>query len=665
MSFRWSHLAHLPLVLADALAGYLLVWQLLALAAVYGGLSFDVLFVAGFLALGGAALPMLTRPWHATRAVVPEPVAPPRWAVVGAVGLAVAAWAGFHVAELELHLVAFAVAPLAWLYVGPRAPVGGDPGPRAGWLDALSIVGVGLCAAAVTTYLRRADVDDGYYLNAVLQTMAQSDRPVLGFDGIHGDATAPIQQVIHRPQTFEPLVAWWARLLAIPGRQAYWVVAPAVAAASAGLLQWGLVKRLAPRLAPLALWVALGVALVWGDGDQTIGRFGFPRLFQGKSVFVTCMVPLLGAALVAHAQRPDWRSWLRVLAVAFGATTFTSTALVVVPIALAFGGLGAFRWQDDPKRSAIPTLSVWSAAVPVVAVLLVLNVELQRAGGLASDGHIMPATAALGRARSAMVLTALGALPWLLRGQGGAVWLARMLGPALLLLLNGVVPSFLGDKAAQLLNWRTFWAIPFTPLLGLAVAAGLDGALQLLRRRGEAEDLARLGLVVALVWAFATRGSWAIEGDGIGYRWAAEKTLDRYEGVADEVMRHASPADTVAAGPHVSQALAMRARKPRLNAVWIRYVINLTRHWGQEETDRRLEILEYARGKAKIVPRVALDEQCITVVVTMPRHEGVGDTATVLPQLGFEKVGSRSGHDVWIRDVHEAPEACWAPPVRE
>lgn len=650
-------------MLADALAGYLGLWQLLALVAVYGGLSFDTLFPAGFVALVGLGLPWLTRPWDDEGPIEPPVVVEPRPPLVAfALILAVAAWGGFHFAKLELHLVAFAVAPLVWLYVAPSKRVGGAVAPAASWLDLAAIVGVGVMAATVTLNLRRADVDDGYYLNAVLQTLAQSHLPVLGFDGIHGDPTAPIQQVIHRPQTFELLVAWWTKLLGMPGRFVYWVLAPAVAASTVGLVHWTLVKRLAPRLAPLALVVALGVALVWGDGDQTMGRFGFPRLFQGKSVFVTCAMPLLAAALLAFGQRPTWRSWLRVLAVGFGATAFTSTALVVVPIALAFGALGGLR-RD--RTAAFGTLAAWAVAVPVVGVLGMLYLELQAAGGLASDGHEMRSTAALGRARSAMVLVSLGALPWLLRGQGGAVWLARVLGPAMLLLLNGVVPGWLGDRAAQLLNWRTLWAIPFTPLLGLAVAAGLDGGLRVLRRTGGWADGARLALVLALTAAFVARGTWAIEGDGIGYRFAAEKTLDRYEGVADVVLRHAGPDDVVAASPHISQALAMREDKPRLNGVWIRYVVNLTRHWGQEETDRRLRILQYARGKSKVVPEGDLDAQCITVLVTMPRHRGVGDTAVVVPRMGFRKMGAHLGHEVWVRDAQALPEACRSAQLTE
>jgi len=650
---RAPSLGHLPLILADALAGTLAAWQVLALLCVYLGWSFDTLFPLGFLALGGLALPLLTRPW-AEDAPTVEAARPPERAVWAAVALAVTAWAAYHFAKLPLHLVAFAVAPLPWLYVAPRQGVGGHPSPLAGRWDLAAILLAGAGAAWVTLHLRRADVDDGYYLNAVLQTLAQPHRPVLGFDGIHGDPTAPIQQVIHRPQTYELLVAWWTRLLGLPGRFVYWVVAPAVAASTIGLVHWSLVKRLAPKLAPLALVVALGVACVWGDGDQTIGRFGFPRLFQGKSVFVTCAMPLLAAALVAHGQRPSARSWIRVAAAAFGATTFTSTALVVVPVALAFGGLGGLRRE---RSAALWVLAAWSAAVPVVAVLGLMYLELRAAGGLASDGHIMKSTAALGSARSGMVLFALAALPWLLRGGSGAVWVARGIAVAMLLLLNGVVPELLGEQAAKLLNWRTFWAIPFTPLVALAMAAGLSAAWDL-RRSGSIADGVRGLVAVALMGAFVLRGHWAIERDGITVVFAAEKTIDKYEQIADEVMLHAGADDLVAAGPHVSQALAMRQDKPRLNAVWARYVVNLTRHWGREETDRRLRILHYVRGKSTAVPSSQLDAGCVTVVVTLPRHKGKGNSDVVLPRLGFEKVGARLAHDVWKRAPSYLPESC-------
>jgi len=305
----------------------------------------------------------------------------------------------------------------------------------------------------------------------------------------------------------------------------------------------------------------------------------------------------------------------------------------------------------------------WGAVAPVLLVLAGMAWELRVAGGLASDGHIMRSTAALGSARSGMVLFALAALPWWLRGADGAVWVARVVGVAMLLLLNGVVPSWLGDRAAQLLNWRSFWAIPFTPLLGLAWAAGAVAAWEAWSRRSRAGWL-RGCLALLLGVAFVLRGTWAVHGDGIVVAFASEKVLHKYERIADEVMRHVGPTDHVAAGPHVSQALAMRRRKPKLNAVWARYVVNLTRFWGREETDRRLRILQYVRAKAAGTPLDDLDQQCITVVVTLPRH-AAGPSAGDLPERGFAQATTVNGHVLWTRPAASLPQACRPRLVRE
>ncbi len=645
-----DRLAGRMLFAVDALIGWLALWQVAALVAVYGGLSFDALTALGVVALTGLAMPYVTR--SAEGGQPSEPATPDPRGVALAVLLALAAVIAYDEKLLTVAPVCFMVAPLAALYVAPRARVGLPAVVEGRWPDAVSVLITGAAAALLTAFLRRADVDDGYYLNAILQTLLHPNWPAYGFDGIHGEPGAPMQQVIHRPQTYELLVAWFCRWTGVPGREAYWIAVPSIAAAASALTHWALARVVAPRVAWLAVPIAFAVLVMWGDGGQTIGRFGFQRLFQGKSIFVTVMLPLVMYAALRFVGAPSWRSALRLVAAQLAATVFTSTALVVVPMATALG-VGA-GWHLS-RRGAGVVAAGWATAAPVVGVLGWMAYELHQAGGLASEGHLMADNTAIGARRAALVLVGLAGLPWWAAGRDGATWAARWVQVALLVLLNGVTPALLGEGVAGLLNWRTFWAIPFAPLLGIAMASALGS---ITTARQSAHDAVRVVAGVAWLWAFSVEGLWAIEKEGVSIEFAALKTRDKHEVVADEVLRFAGVDQMVAAPPHISQALAMREAKPRLVGVWLRYIVNLTRFWGPIETAQRTAVLEFTRANVRVTPADDLDALCVDVLVTERSVRTATDAEAVLPTLGFKRVREVASHDIWTRPP---PAGCDVP----
>jgi hypothetical protein len=79
--------------------------------------------------------------------------------------------------------------------------------PEVNTRDLVAIALAGTIGAGLAISMNRWDVDDGYYLNAVVQHLEHPTLAVLSFDGLHGDLTAPIQQVMHRATS-----SWWLPL---------------------------------------------------------------------------------------------------------------------------------------------------------------------------------------------------------------------------------------------------------------------------------------------------------------------------------------------------------------------------------------------------------------------------------------------------------------------
>ncbi|MCA9491980.1 MAG: hypothetical protein KC621_18735 [Myxococcales bacterium] len=647
-------LADAPWLVLDALVGWLAAWQLFALVAVYAGLSFDVLTVLGVVAFGGLLLPLWTRPWEIpTREEAPAPEVRWWWVALALLPTPLAQ-VGLQGRWMAVGVMALIALPLAAVHVAPRARVAPSTSLGADLLDAVSLVFTGVAASLITTALCRPDVDDGYYLNEVVQTLLHPDLGVLSFDGIHGVPGAPLQQVIHRPQTYEVLVAFVCRLTGGEPRAVYWLWMPGVVAALSPLAWWSAARQLAPRLAWLAVPLTLGVLCTWGDGPQTIARFGLPRLFQGKSVFVFAMVAVLVQAALRHVSEGTWRSALRLMAAGLAASLFTSTALVVGPIAVGLALLGALRWDRAGLRTFGTGLLT---TLPVLVTLVLSFVELRMAGGLASDGYQQADTTSLGNMRSAVALVWLTSVPWWMGDRPQRPLVARYVVVSVLIVASGLGPLLLGEVVADLLNWRTFWAIPFGVLMGVGAACALEAGWRAVWS-WRPMDLARVSWLVLLATMFVRAGDWSVQDDGIDVRFAELKVKPAFEEIADAVLALAGPDDVVAAPPHASQALAMRADKPKLVGVWVRYLNNLTRFWGQEESDRRLAVLEYTRGtKPMEPPTQELDTLCVRVLVVAAKRRSERDRED-LGALGFTLVREVAGHVVWVRPPERLPRMC-------
>ena len=182
--------------------------------------------------------------------------------------------------------------------------------------------------------------------------------PLLKFDALHGIPGLPILMSTYR---FHSIEALYGAVSFLTGASVL-TVSHLVSAPFWGFLAplaWArLMRTLAPERWPWAVAAAVGFLLVDGSGHAGWGNVGFVRLFQGKAVFVTVLVPLTAAYALRFGEDPTPRRWLQLAAALVASAGLTGWALWAAPLTAAAGfwprgGRGttcARPWRLSPPR---------------------------------------------------------------------------------------------------------------------------------------------------------------------------------------------------------------------------------------------------------------------------------------------------------------------------
>lgn len=620
-------------------------WWLYSVAAVYGHVPFETLYRGLPLLVVGAVV-VLVRPWEA--APSPTPTTPhPRlpW-LLGPAALGLGAWFG-----LELPFVV-AWAPLAFAAVaaaGTAGPARGLQPPEATRLDLVSVTLAAIAFAVVVSGTHRFEVDDAYHINAMISTLRHPELPVLSFDGLHGDIRAPIQQLIHRPQTYEVFVAALARLTGEDPRVVYWLQLPVLLAVLVVLSTWRLLKLLDRRTAWLAIWFVFLVWTAWGDDYRAYGAYTYPRLFQGKPFFILFFVPAILTSAARFASRPTWGAFGVLTLTQCAAVTWTSSALVLSPVV---AGIGLLSQLNLTRRSMQASVVGLFASAPLILSLVLTKLEVRAVGGLRHDGWIRDASAVLGTTeRAPLALFALAVVPVLAvwARRDGGVWTARLSALFLLLVFNGFTAPFLAANVAELFSWRLYWTVPLPLWFALALTLGLAAAWE---RGPWPRRLAFVVLVALAGHTFWNAGRQVHNRGRVSWRWLRPKLPFNFHRLAKQTADMTEPTDLVAVAPRIAERLVGLDERPFITSVRQSYLTNLSRHWSPEETAGRQLLLDYLdtpEGLADPTPALdQLDAWCVKVVVTKRNPIAVRKARRDLIERGYYPAARRAGHQMYV-----------------
>lgn len=644
----------------DVFVAAFAAWTMLCHAVVLSGGSFRSLQASALTAAVGAVLLfcLLRLPAPPKSAAPTPPLSGGRgfgaellW-LLAAIGIGVYYFLSASFLIYWLLCSAF-VAVLLLSPTTPR-PAENAADPRAGppaRVQMAVLVSLVCVAVAVTLLSSRPDADDAYYLNVAIAALDAPHRELLAMDTMHGDPGLPPLATFYQAHTYELLVAFVAELSGIDAATVYYRIGPALFACLLVLAYWLLFRELVGAWAMAGVVVAVVALIAWGDAHRTYGNFAFVRLFQGKAVMVSLWIPAAMYYAARFTRRHDFASWLGMALTQTIAVGFSSSAIIVAPLAVAVTLLGAMRFtRQDLQRLVLGVGS--SAYVVLLAATLFQRVA---AHSLQGDGaYPVPAFGesiklVLGELpRAALALAAVPLAAVLARRMPRPRMVQGMALMTLLLVLNpyaSVVASWLVVN----MSWRIYWAIPMALWIGLAGA----GLAMLAAQRGRW----RLGLVTALVYVavFAgVPGYWTLSSQNHNAFGRFQFPVPAERDIAREVATLARDGYVLVPW-QVSAWIPTLHRPPRVIAVRPNYVYILENGLGPPPAAERAFLTAFVSGAPQAVQPAAeqlgrwqsllaaYQVDVIAVPVSHPLGTAVGDR---LAALGYVRRGV-PGYDLW------------------
>ncbi|SBV26833.1 DUF6077 domain-containing protein [Micromonospora krabiensis] len=513
-----SLIAATPALITDAAVLAFALWTVLYHAAFAVRLAPSVTFkiwLAGCVVLAAVAVLRARRrattdapPADAPDAGVAAPAAHPRRllvvvlaaAVVAAVTAGLAGTGAGDGMSWWVPAAAGAVAAVGGMLLLRRAwlatpqPLPAVPAPTAvqsGYALVVSVL-VGISSF----FLARNTPDDVYYVGRSVWVAERDLVPLRDF--LFTENVAPAMGSQPPIASIEVFAGALARVLGIHAASATWYVLLPVMAVLAVLALWRLVHRWAPRRPLLAFTVAVAYLYLVAGGDAALGTFHLPRLYEGKGMFVSAVIPLMWLYLTKWFDSRSRWSLVLVAALSITAVGLTTTAAIILPMlagAAAFAMLLVGRWKDALLAGA-------AAVLYPVGSVVVSQLLLQTGAATGADDAFFDAEYTY---RRTLLVGVVGVI------SGLALWcgplLARRRTPALLaaggtlalsvLLVPGVLEALSAASGISVVLWRVPWLLALPTLIGLLCTVNVPSPTPLVRRAVSA------GIAAAMVASFA------------------------------------------------------------------------------------------------------------------------------------------------------------------
>lgn len=542
----------------------------------------------------------------------------------------------------------------------------GSAGLARGGLGELLLWALAFASVALTLTLHRPDTDDTFYANVAVSAVDFPHEPLLSRDTLHGVVGAPFKNAVYKATSIELATGLASALLGVETLAVYYLGTPALWALLLPLALARLFRLLDGERWPWAVLAAFVLlALDGGGGRGSFADFAFPRLFQGKAVFVSVLAPVVLAHGIRFGQRPTRRRFavlalMQIAALGCSVTAFwaaPSLALTGTAVGLASGSrlralstllaasassgylvaLGlylklhiALGRSDSAGKSAVEAireLDVGAAPLPSLAYAyeMVLGADAHRIGAVAVALLAWP----LCRTAPARRFAVLVPLAFCL--LAGNPWLTR-------LMVAATTPS---------IYWRVLWLLPW-PLLGALAASALISKGSKLQA---AASVAAFGVALALVLR-ALSPSPAIAAKQLSFpRIKADPNALL---VARALVRHLPPHSQAAAPEAVSRVLPMLNGYSYPFVTKVKYLPSSVDYAERAELTRLLGERRPTRGKQDWL-LARLDRYGVAGLAAAEGRGRRQGWAAALEAHGFTKRERVRGHGIWVRDRAAAP----------
>ena len=564
-----------------------------------------------------------------------------------------AGWVGLLSVGLPYALfwwVCVAALIAAWILAGGPGAKGGDG--RSGAVSVaqwLVVAGIVVGAVCVTLLANRPDLDDAFYMSVPATLLRFPMHAVLGGDTMYRAGDLPLLLPIYRLDTYEVLVGTVSRLTGIPHLRVAYEVLPPLFAVVAVLVWKQLLHLLVPDRWLSTLVVLFLVMLALGEAHTAYGNFAFVRMFQGKALFATVMIPAIAYSALVFSRHTTARNWMILFAAQVGALGFTSSALFAAPAAA--GMALASQWMPDLAGTRRLLVGV-AASAYVFAAAGVMLLVTHGGHGFVSDAALPPMLVLIQRTwgswSTALLLFAMLSA-WVF-AEAGMARRYLLVGGLLFLLgvLNPYTSRFVADHVTGLSTyWRLTWALPLPFFVAITCVGIGKGAMRI---RPRVFAVLACGVLVATAVAFGWRCGTLRSANFVTLGVPGLK-VDRWGYPVAKQVARTIPEDGIVLAPEgVATWLPTFTVHPGLLAVRTVY---LASGFGSAEAARRQALIEFVSGQKRLSDSLALlqhaiDHYHLTCIVVLHRAAWEGEIADSLDRAGWRRV-STGTYDVWER----------------
>lgn len=514
----------------------------------------------------------------------------------------------------------------------------------------LAVLIVALAAACVTMIASRPDADDAFYLSVPATLLRFPSQPILLHDTIYRLANLPIQLPVYRVHSYEVLMGALARVTHTqPATMAYLCLPPVFAVLC--VVAWTqLLRLLAPGHAALVLAILFLCVLTLGETHHSYGNFAFVRLFQGKAILATLMVPCIVYLAIEYSHSGTVRSWIALFAAQIAAVGITSSALFVAPAAAGLALAGT--WSPGVVATRRMVLGILASSYVFLAAGVLASITH---GG---EGLVAPITMPLmlpwldqnmGPWSMALLLVALLGCWSFAQGRAQANFLLASSLCFLVSVLNPYTYQFVASHfTGASTYWRLFWALPIPFMLAILLGQLLQRAARIKPRVLAITSCLAAAVVFGVF--FLHFGTLRPE-NSVTLGMPSLKVPPTDYLLARKLAAVIPENGIILAPDSVATWLSTFVTHPELLASRSMY---LDVAFGQNEGKLRLDLQQYIAGirrspNAPLELKAALTRYALTTVVVAHLSPWQIEITKILSANGWQCV-NQGPYDIWTRD---------------
>jgi hypothetical protein len=243
--------------------------------------------------------------------------------------------------------------------------------------ETIIIVLIAITAVVLSYAVSRSDLDDSFYVAVSAFSSSSPEHSLLATDPMLGETGFPLIFQSYRFASFELLSGAVAYLLSIPTMDVYYIYLLPLWVVAAVAAIFLLTRELIPKHWLLAGVVTFLLTLLLGEMHRSPANFSFVRIFQGKAVFLSVIVPTIFYLTARFFSKRGTNADLFLLAccqvVSIGLSNF---GMLAGPIA----GFGALV-SNIPLALKGKVKKLYPAfAILLIPIPYLINVALQSKG---------------------------------------------------------------------------------------------------------------------------------------------------------------------------------------------------------------------------------------------------------------------------------------------